>query len=162
MSSGAIVQLEGVSHVSFEGITVAYSRGSGIQIHDSSFVVLLNTTVMNVGVTAISVDGGTNNAVLGCTVRNAGGSGIYAHGGDRPSLSPANHSIEDCVIHDFGRRCLTYNPGVSLSGVGVSLLRSELYNAPHSAVLISGNNMLVESNVIHHTVQQESHLTCFL
>ncbi len=148
------MQLVGVSHVSFEGITVAYSRNDGMQIINSSFVTVRNSTVMSVGATAIAIDGGVSNAILGCTIRHTGGTGVDVNGGDAMALSPSLHSIEDCTIHDFGRRCLTYFPGAGIHGIGAQLLRTEIFNGPHAGIYTSGNNHLFENNVIHHTVQQ--------
>ena len=39
-------------------------------------------------------------------------------GGDRETLTPGRHFVENCRIHDFGRIDRTYTPAVQLEGVG--------------------------------------------
>jgi hypothetical protein len=48
----------------------------------------------------------------------------------------------------------TYQPGISLSGVGNVIEHNELAYSPHAAILFSGNDHRIERNVIHDVVRE--------
>ena len=75
-------------------------------------------------------------------------------GGDRRTLTPAGHVVENCDIHHFSRLLLTYTPGVDLHGVGHRVAHNHLHDAPHTAVLLHGNDHVVELNEIDHVCTQ--------
>jgi hypothetical protein len=99
-------------------------------------------------------DAGTNNGVVNCTIFNTGAGGIHLSGGDRLTLEPGNNYVENCVIHDFNRIEKSYRAGIDISGVGNRISHCEMYNAPSMAILLHGNDHLIEYNEIHHVCQE--------
>jgi hypothetical protein len=119
----------------------------------------------------VEIDGGSDNTLYGCTLRNAGNNGamvsgvnnglerceIYQtgdrgagiSGGVRASLTEAHNFVKNCHIHHFGRWSWTYKPAVSLSGAGHDVVHNWMHDAPHSAILYSGNEHNIELNDIH-------------
>ena len=73
-------------------------------------------------------------------------------GGDRLTLESGNNVIENCRIHDFNRLDRSYKVGINIDGVGNIIRHNEIYNCPGSAILLHGNNHLIEYNIIHHAV----------
>lgn len=97
---------------------------------------------------------GKNNGVTNCVIYQVGSGGINLGGGDRKTLTPANNYVENCQIHDFNRIEKSYRPGISIDGVGNRVKNCEIFNAPSMAVLINGNDHIVEYCDIHHVCQE--------
>jgi hypothetical protein len=86
--------------------------------------------------------------VSGCDISNIGTSGVWISGGNRKTLERGDNVIENCRIHDFSQKCLTYASAIHMQGVGNTARNNELYNAVHMAVGIGGNDHTFEYNVI--------------
>ncbi len=99
-------------------------------------------------------EAGTNNGIVNCTIFNTGAGGIHLSGGDRLTLEPGNNYVENCVIHDFNRIEKSYRAGIDISGVGNRISHCEMYNAPSMAILLHGNDHLIEYNEIHHVCRE--------
>jgi hypothetical protein len=97
---------------------------------------------------------GKNNGIVNCTIYNTGAGGIHLSGGDRLSLDPGNNYVENCTIHDFNRIEKSYRAGIDISGVGNRISHCEIYNAPSMAILLRGNDHLIEYNEIHHVCRE--------
>jgi hypothetical protein len=80
--------------------------------------------------------------------------GVRLDGGDRPSLTPGSLFVRNCDLGRFGRWDRTYKPAVSLSGCGHLVAHNRLHDAPHAAVLFSGNDHRIEYNVIERVVRE--------
>ena len=73
-------------------------------------------------------------------------------GGDRKTLTPGGHFVENCDIHDFSRLDRTYTPAVLIEGVGNRIAHCHLHDAPHSAIRLEGNDHVLEFNEVDHVV----------
>lgn len=102
--------------------------------------------------TAMDREAGTNHLITGCHIYNTGSGGIILGGGNRLTLEKGNNRVENCRIHDFNRLDRSYKAGVNIDGVGNVIRNNEIYNCPGSAILLHGNDHLVEKNNIHHAV----------
>jgi len=100
--------------------------------------------------TTFNRQAGKNNGVINCEIYNTGAGGVHLGGGDRLSLEPGKNFVENCVIHDFNRIEKSYRAGVDISGVGNRISHCEIYNAPSMAILLHGNDHIIEYNEIHH------------
>lgn len=143
------ISLTKADHVTLRGLVVE-EGGSGIAVADSSHVRIEACTVRNQHFVGITVDGGADNRILACDVHDTGTGGVHVSGGDRKTLTPAGHLVENCHIWKFAIHKLTYSNGISLSGVGNAARHNLLHDAPHMAVGMSGNDGLFEYNVVHH------------
>lgn len=99
-------------------------------------------------------EAGTNNGIINCTIFSTGAGGVHLSGGDRLTLEPGNNYVENCTIHDFNRIEKSYRAGIDISGVGNRISNCELYNAPSMAILLHGNDHIIEYNEIHHVCQE--------
>jgi hypothetical protein len=97
---------------------------------------------------------GENNGIVNCTIYHTGAGGIHLSGGDRLTLEPGNNYVENCTIHDFNRIEKSYRAGIDISGVGNRISHCEIYNAPSMAILMRGNDHLIEYNEIHHVCRE--------
>jgi len=74
---------------------------------------------------------------------------VSISGGDRKTLSPANHYAENCHVHHFGRTCRTYRPAFHVAGVGNRISHNLIHHGPHCGILLGGNDHLIEFNEVH-------------
>ena len=149
-SAPFVVTGKGVSHVVFEGIAFAGFGGDGLQVAGND-IAFVSCTFEGVGGTALQLTG-NGNLVRGCTFRHIGRGAMDVRGGDRLSLTPARTVVEGCKVTDWAifQRC--YAGGLHIGGCGITVRGNEFWNAPHSAVFVSGNDHLIESNVVHHVL----------
>ncbi len=145
-----MISLSNASHVTLRGFTIEACRGNAIEISGGEGNLIAGCTIRNVGNSAVCINGGKNNGVTGCDICETGDNGIDLSGGDRATLTPAGNFVENCYIHDFSRWSRTYRPGVLVSGVGNRISHNVICDAPHCAILLGGNDHMIEFNEIHH------------
>ena len=102
--------------------------------------------------TTFNRDAGTGHVIANCEIYNTGAGGISLSGGDRLSLEKGNNQVFNCKIHDFTRLDRSYKCGINIDGVGNIIRNCEIYNCPGSAILLHGNDHLIEYNNIHNAV----------
>ena len=100
------------------------------------------------------IHGGKQNSLIGCDIHTIGRRATEVIGGDRATLTPGGHLVENCQIHDFGRIDRTYTPAIQLEGVGHRVAHNLMYHGPSSAMRIEGNDHLIEFNEVHSMVQE--------
>ena len=146
LSLSPIIQAE-TDHLLFDGLTVKGTRGDGIQIVGNNNTVQ-NCLIKNVAGHALLMTGYDNLAYKNVITRTGKG-GITLTGGDTETLTPGNNKADNNYIHDWSEIYLTYQPAVSLYGVGNICSHNEMVNSPHEAITYGGNNHIVEYNLIH-------------
>ena len=99
--------------------------------------------------TTYNRQGGKNNTIINCEFYNLGAGGVSLGGGNRLTLEAGNNKVENCRFHDINRIEKTYRPAVHLTGVGNIIRNCEMFDLPSMAILMHGNNHLVEYNYIH-------------
>ncbi|MDY3928132.1 MAG: stalk domain-containing protein [Clostridia bacterium] len=156
-----MITLENVSNVVFEGLTFGVTEKSVMSMKKGENNIVKNCSFKNIGKDGIDIGQGTvyragryektdkNFGVIGCDFINIGYTGVKVTAGDRESLERADHYIEDCLFYNWGMIKKTYQPAVSLSGVGLRVSNCEMSCAPHSAVLYRGNEITIENNDIY-------------
>mgnify|MGYP001770787651 CR=1 FL=1 len=145
-----LVTLNGVSHLKIQGITFEGCRGTGVEIHGGRRVVIAGCTFRNIGTVGVIINGGTEHKVVSCNLMALGDGGVQVSGGDRNTLTPCKHEILNCLFTRFNRWSRTYRPAALVGGVGVRVAHNLMYDAPHTAILLGGNDHLIEYNEIHH------------
>ncbi len=154
MFSETMVVMRGVRHVRWEGLGFDLGRYNGIELVDCEDCSILGCTVGRMAGNGIMVHGGHRNQLIGCDVHMLGRRATEVIGGDRETLTPGAHLVENCVIHDFGRIDRTYTPAIQLEGVGNRVAHNLMYNGPSSAMRIEGNDHQIEFNEVHSMVQE--------
>ena len=149
-----LISCKNTCNMEFRNLTLRCTMGNGIQC-DGKNMTFCRILVKNIAGDAMVVNG-TDNLVDTCEVTHTGKGGIYIGGGDRQTLTPGRNRVTNCFIHDFSEVYQTYQPGVRLSGVGNICDHCEICNSPHSAIMYSGNEHLMEYNYIHDMVLMSS------
>ena len=147
-----LVRIACAQGVVFDGVGFECSRGTGVDIAEGSANRIENGTLRNLGQVAVSITSGTRNGVSGCKIHDIGAGAIQLGGGDRKSLTPAENFVENCEMHHFNRWDRSYKAAVNIGGVGNRIAHCLIHDAPGSAILLSGNDHLVEYNEIHHVM----------
>jgi hypothetical protein len=149
------------SHLRFERLILEYGRGTGVQIQGGQGVELAGCILRNLGNHAVLVEGGRGHRVQGCDVYHTGDSGIRLSGGDRKTLDPGQHQARNNHIHHMGQWSRCYQPGILVQGVGHHLAHNLIHHGPHCAILLSGNEHLIEYNCVHHVCQETGDVGAF-
>lgn len=146
LTSSSILEIN-ANYLSFEGFTITGTRENAIIINANN-VNIKDCTISGVGGTGIWANG-QNLRIVGNTLTGIGRDGIAVSGGDSATLTSSDNLVQNNLIHDFAEVYRTYRAGISLCGVGNICSHNELFNSPHLAITYSGNNNIVEYNLIH-------------
>ena len=152
--SAPFVVMNNASHVTLAGLVFELGRAEGATISDGTGNLLAGCTFRQLGANGLIVNGGTGHGVLGCDIHTLGAGGIRMIGGDRGTLTPGNHFVENCHIHDFTRIDRVYAPAVHLDGVGNRIAHNLFHDSPHHAMRVEGYEQTVEFNEIHSVVYE--------
>ncbi len=145
-----LVALNGVSHVKIQGVIFEVCRGVGVEVQGGARVTIAGCTFRNIGTVGVVINGGAEHKVVSCDFMDLGDGGIQVSGGDRNTLTPCKHEVLNCLFTRFNRWSRTYRPAVLVGGVGVRVAHNLMYDSPHTAILLGGNDHLIEFNEIHH------------
>lgn len=147
--------MKNVSNVIFERIIFDMGMHDGIQVENCNNILFAGCTISRMAGNGVVITGGCHNGILSCDIHTIGRTAIEITGGERETLTPATHFVENCHIYSFGRIDRTYTPGVVVNGVGNIVSHNLMHDCPSSAMRIEGNNHLIEFNEVH-TVVTES------
>lgn len=148
-----MVTLTGASHVVFRNLHFDLSRSTGLIGSGGEGVLVEGCEFSRLSGTAVSL-GGKNHGVRACHLHGLGGAGVSLSGGQPDTLEPSGCFVEDCDIHDFAWYNKVYTPAVSLGyrSVGSRVSHNRLADGPHVALVVYGNDHLIEYNDIGHVV----------
>jgi hypothetical protein len=81
-----------------------------------------------------------------------GRGGVIITGGDRKTLAPGGHVVDNCHIHHLSRIDHTYTPAVLVDGVGNRVSHNLMHHINSSALRVNGNDQTVEYNESHNVL----------
>lgn len=143
-----LLTIAGAKDVAIERLTLEAGRGHGVLIQGSEGCSVERCTIRNFGMAGVVIEGGRACSVIDCEISGNGEGGVSLDGGDRADLTPAGHSVEGCRIHHVSRWCRTYRPAVGVNGVGQRVVGNRMSDLPHNAVLLGGNDHVLERNLV--------------
>ncbi|MCB1127602.1 MAG: right-handed parallel beta-helix repeat-containing protein, partial [Verrucomicrobiae bacterium] len=145
-----LLNLTGVSHVTFQGLVLEATRSNAVEIRDGSGNRIAGCAIRNIGDCGVTIEGGAGHGVIGCEILDTGDGGVSLSGGNRDKLEAAGHFVENCHFARQGRWSKCYVPAIQMSGVGHRAAHNLIHDHPHCAILYGGNDHLIEFNEIHH------------
>ena len=161
--SGAVIQLstlavsmldiKDASDITFRNLVLDTGREQAFGIANGTRIRFEHCEIANFAGSAGSI-GGTDCALVACHVHDVGGAGVWVGGGDLKTLASANNVVEDCEFHDWAWYQRVYTPAIGLSGVEQRVAHNHIHHCPHGAMLVQGNDHLVEYNDVHHVCQE--------
>ncbi|MCC5835994.1 MAG: right-handed parallel beta-helix repeat-containing protein [Opitutales bacterium] len=93
--------------------------------------------------------GGRNHLIQSCDIHNTGAGGIHITGGDRKTLKPANHRVDNCNIFRVTRWDRTYKANINVDGVGITIANNHLHQSDGQAIYLRGNDHRIVRNRIN-------------
>jgi hypothetical protein len=73
----------------------------------------------------------------------------FSAGGDASTLEASGHVVQNTTVRHYGRLCYGFTPAVEITGVGTRVANNEFSHGNGQALMWSGNDHVLESNVIH-------------
>lgn len=144
--SEPLISLDQTIGFSLSGIAFENSRGRAVEVNGGVGIRVERCEFRNLGLNALSATGARELTLSECLVEDTGEGGFFLDGGNRQTLAPSGTLVEACRFQRFMRRVQTYRPAVRLAGVGIAVRHCDFRDAPHSAILFSGNDHLIERN----------------
>lgn len=146
LSLNPVINAE-ADYLTFDGITVKGTRSDAVVITGDNNTVQ-NCLIKNISGNALVMTG-SNNLAYNNEITHTGKGGIILDGGDTETLATGNSKADNNYIHDWSEIYQTYQPAVTLLGVGNICSHNEMANSPHEAITYKGNNHIIECNNIH-------------
>ncbi len=143
-----------VSHFTLRGLTIEATRACLVEVVRGQNVTIADCTLRNAGNCAAHIYGGQQHRIVNCDIHHTGEGGLRVEGGDRRTLTACQHVIENNDIHDYARTCHAGRPGIAAHGVGIRIANNHIHHGPDVAILLEGNDHLVERNEIDHVCLQ--------
>jgi hypothetical protein len=156
LSTGAFpfVVIDGASHLGFRQLTWELGAADAIMVKNANHIELLGCTLQRFAGNGIEFQGGTHNRIIGCDIHSMGRGGAIIGGGDRKTLTPGGHVVENCHIHDLSRIDHTYTPAVKMTGVGHRVAHNLMHDIDSSAINMTGNDHVIERNEVCRVVRE--------
>lgn len=149
-----MVEVNNATDILFRGLAFEICRASAVVIKDCSKVLIQDCTIKTSGNYGVKIRRGTECGVLDCEILDTGYGGIVLDGGDRNTLTPGSNFAFNNHIHHYSRWVRTYRPAINISGVGNHASHNLIHDAPHDAILFSGNDHVIEFNEIYDVCQE--------
>lgn len=132
---------------------------AGVNFFDSNNCGVRGCNITDIGGSgATFVGGGNRTSLQVCAARPknriAGMACIYGITTQQPpgGMQPSLNVIRDSTISWFQRACFTYNDGAAIDTGGI-IEFNEISSSPHAGLSINGNDIVVQYNIVHETVQ---------
>ena len=154
MWAAPMLTMTGVSHVRVESLVFDLARENGLILTDCEHCLIAGCTISRFAGNGITVNGGHGNGLYGCDVHTVGRRAAEVLGGERESLTPGGHFVENCRLYNYGRIDRTYTPAIQLEGVGNRVAHNLMYDGPSSVMRIEGNDHVIEYNEVHSVVRE--------
>lgn len=142
------LELDGASHVAFVGLSWELGAADGVVVRGGERCLFAGCAARRLAGNGVEIRGGTAHGVLSSDIECLGRGGIILAGGDRRTLAPGGHFVENCHIRDLSRIDHTYTPGVLVDGVGNRVAHNLVQGVASSAFRVEGNDHRIEFNEV--------------
>ncbi|GIQ77052.1 hypothetical protein BraRD5C2_55000 [Bradyrhizobium sp. RD5-C2] len=149
-----LLAISGFHNLTVRDVVFELAIETAVTVRDSVAINFSNVIVQLAGADGIAYANSSDSRIDHASIRAVGRRGAWLSGGDRASLTPGRISIEDSSIQDFSQIYRTFAPAVQLDGVGMSVRRSVIFNGPQSGIIYSGNDHVIEDNVLAQLVAE--------
>jgi hypothetical protein len=153
--SAPLLKINGASYLQFRDLTLEGSRALLADVSSGNSNLLTNMVLRHSGQEGVKL-AGYSNVLRKSSLYDLGGGGVKVNGGDRVTLTSSNNIVENCDIQDFSAMEWSYTPGIWLNGVGNIAQHNKIHDAPHSAIIFTGNEHLIDKNEIFNVLRFSS------
>ena len=156
-----LIRLDNASNITIQGLILEDTRGVAVEVTGGEHNRITACTIRNTGLMGVNIDGGKDNGVTDCTLYDTGQGGINLNGGDRKTLASAGNFAHNNEIRDYSRWVRCYRPAVAINGVGNRVSHNLIYDGPHNAIQLSGNEHVIEYNDVHDVCRETGDVGAF-
>ncbi len=156
-----LIALENTEYVTVRGLNLEFSRGGAVTVKGGAHNRIAGCVCRNLGGGALSIEGGADNGIVACDIYDVAAGGVTLSGGDRKTLSPGGNFADNNHIHHYSGWIRTYQSAVNISGVGNRVSHNLIHDAPHSGIILGGNEHVLEYNELHTLAQQTGDVGAF-
>ncbi|HWS01668.1 MAG TPA: right-handed parallel beta-helix repeat-containing protein [Prolixibacteraceae bacterium] len=149
-----MVEMKNCSNMTLQGLTFEEGRGSAILVSGGKNCLISGCRIERFGKDGIHVEEGSGHGISGCLLRTFGCGGIKMTGGERKTLRPAGHFVEQTVVEYFSLFKRTYEPAIHLTGCGIRISNNRFRYSSSSAMRLEGNDFTIEYNEVSHVVNE--------
>ena len=149
-----LLTMQNASWISFRRITWELGSADAILVRGGAHDLFAGCVVRRFAGNGIEIQGGSQHGLRSCDIYSLGRGGTVISGGDRRTLAPGGHFVENCHIYDLSRIDHTYTPAVILDGVGNRIAHNRMHDIRSSAMRVGGNDHLVEYNEVYNAVTE--------
>lgn len=149
-----LLNIDSSHNVTVRDMVLEKTRGDAVVVKQSRDVVLDRVTIRHTGNRALIIEGGARCGVRNSVIEDTGEGGVALSGGNRQTLEPAGHFVTRNVIRRFSRLVKTSRYAVELAGVGQAVEGNTMSDAPHIAILFTGNDHRILGNEIFDVVKE--------
>lgn len=143
---GPMFRLKRASNIRLRGLRLEAGREGAVWIDRGDGNRVEDCLIRNFGTYGVSIRGASDSGVVRCDLTGLGSRGIELFGGDRKTLTSGKLYAEDNHIWAYSRWPRTYQAGIAIEGVGARVSHNLIEDAPHNAILLSGNDHVLEFN----------------
>jgi hypothetical protein len=148
-----LLAIEGAESILVQDLELGFTRDAAVRVDGGAFVRIEDCAIRGTGAHGIVLRG-IGHAVRRCRFEDCGAAALTLDGGDRATLTPGGHAVEDSVFTRFARLERTYRPAVAIAGVGHRVVHNRIHDGPHAAILVAGNEHRIEANEIFAVLQE--------
>ena len=156
-----LITLTNTTNVTISGLILENTRGEGVHIEGGRHNLVAGCVFRNMGLQGVRIAGGKHNTVQSCDLYDMGQGGIALDGGNRQTLEAGENTADSNLIHNYSNWVRCYRPAIGVDGVGQAVVNNLIYNGPHNAILLSGNEHQILRNEIHHVCQDTGDVGAF-
>jgi parallel beta-helix repeat protein len=155
-SNELLMNSTGCSNITIKGLSFESCRYDAVHVVNCNNFIIDNCIIRNTGDNGIYIAGSTNLDLRNSKIYANGTGAVSMDGGDRYNLVSSGCKIRNNEIYGFERWERTYRPGIQVSGCGNMVYNNLIYNAPHGAIMFSGNNHDFQYNTIYNVCSETS------
>ena len=149
MTTDPLFTLRGCRNLTLASLTIECTRGNAVVMQGGGQNTLAGCTIRLTGGDAVVLTDGHRNSVRSCDISDVAMGGIMLGGGNRMTLEPGDNRAYNNRITRFSQWIATYQVAIRIEGVGNRADHNLMYDAPHEAMYLAGNNHLVEYNEVY-------------
>ncbi len=156
MLADELINLNQTSHIQFKNLIFEAARHRAIGTSRASNIEVYGCTFRNLGKNAVTCWLGENIRIDSCDFYETGDGGIRTFGGDRETLTPGNHEVENCHFYNSARLTKTEAWPVRMERVGHKARHCLNHGNWRGGFSFPGNDHLYEYNEINNIMKNSN------
>jgi hypothetical protein len=146
----SLVTLTNCSGVTVSLLHLWGCTGACIVVANCSDTAVVQNLISGAGVRAVDAHFALNVRVnvSANVIAHTGADSVWLDGGSNVLFSPANSTVADNVIANFGRSSFSFAPAVGVDGCGTAAERNLALSGPACGIMFGGPLQRIEGNVV--------------